>query len=70
MDGKSLESDKLQVGGREREETLLPKWGQREDGEEGKIMTSAHGQDQNDGGKTGGSTQGQIFAYIQKTLRK
>jgi len=48
----------------------LLKWRQREEGEEGKIMTSAHGQDRNDGGKTGGSTQGQIFACIQKTLRK
>jgi hypothetical protein len=55
--------------------------GQREEGEEEKIMTSAHGQDQNDGGSFvlghavikhthGGSTQGQIFACIQKTLRK
>jgi hypothetical protein len=32
-------------------------------------MTSAYGQDRNDGGKTGGSPQGQFFACIQSTLR-
>ena len=66
MDGKSLESGKLYVGGREREKTLLPKWGQWEDGEEENIMTSKHGQDQNDGGKTGGSPQGQFFACTRR----
>ena len=45
--------------------------GQREEGEEEKIMTSAHGQDQNDGGKTGG-TQGQknsFFIFLHASRR-
>ncbi len=52
---------KLQVKGNERKETLLLKWGQREEGEEEKIMTYVHGQDLSDCGKTGGDTQESIF---------
>jgi len=48
----------------------LPKWVQREEGEEEKIMASAYGQDRNDGGKTGGSPQSQFFACFQNTLSK
>jgi len=49
----------------------LPKWGQREEGEEEtEIKMGVHGQDRSDGGKTGGSTQGQFFVGVQKALRK
>jgi len=49
----------------------LPKWGQREEGEEEtEIKMGVHGQDPSDGGKTGGSTQGQFFVGVQKALRK
>jgi hypothetical protein len=51
----------------------LPKWGQRSEGEEekiAKIKMGMHRQDRSDGGKTGGSTQGQFFLGVQKALRK
>ena len=53
------------------EATLVPKGGQRDEGaEEARIMTRVHGQDPSDCGKTGGDTQSQFFACIQKTLRE
>jgi hypothetical protein len=33
VEGKNLEFGKLSVEENEKEETLLPKWGQREEGE-------------------------------------
>ena len=48
------------------EETLLPKW---EEGEEEKIMTSAYGQDRNDGGKTRGSPQS-FFCMLSEHTEK
>jgi|LauGreDrversion2_3_1035106.scaffolds.fasta_scaffold172806_1 hypothetical protein len=50
--------------GNEKEATLVPKWGQREEGgEEEKIMMHVHGQDLSDCGRTGGlgDTQESIF---------
>ncbi len=44
------------------EATLLPKWGQQDEGiEEERIMTRVHGQDPSDCWKTGGDTQKSNF---------
>ena len=41
-----------------------------EGGEEARVMPRVSGQDPNDCGKTGGNTQSQFFACIQKMLRE
>ncbi len=51
-------------------ETLLPRWGQREEGEEEKIMTYVHGQDLSDCGKTGGRTLQSIFCMHPEDTEK
>jgi len=48
----------------------LPRWGQREEGEEEKIMTYVHGQDLSDCGKTGGRTLQSIFCMHPEDTEK